>query len=1735
MLPAFRNLAILTMSLLFSVTTLFASHMAGSEITYTCVGPNQYQVKLVLYRDCGGIAAPTSAVINYSSSTCGVNASFQLSVQNTVDITPLCPSESSACNGGGGSIGIEQITYSGILTLPNGCSDWVLSYDLCCRNSMITNLSDPDTEDIYVQTTLNNTLASCNSSAQFTSVPQLFGCVGNTLHFQQLASDPDGDQLVYSLVNASNGQGSSVSYSAGYNGVSPFNGTASIDPNTGEITVTPSAPQVSVISILVQEYRGGVLIGSVIRDLQINISNCTNSLPDIGGINGVANDYDISVCANAPLCFTVNLSDADVSQTLSAFVSNLPSGATLNITGSGNNKVATICWTPTTADIGSHFISLNVEDDACPLIGENSKVLEIIVTANPNPPVSAGADVSICEGSSTVLNATSGASNIASIVWSPSTGLSGTTGPSVTASPGSTTSYNVTMTYTDGCSSTDNVQVSVTADPVASITPGTISVCNSGQALLTGVTDATGMNFQWFNPGMGSLGSGTVSGTTSTILITAPGTSGTYVYTLIVTNPLTGCSTQATTTVEVGTPPALPSCFNIYVSPTGSASNPGTQASPTDLPTALSMAQCNDAVIKMAIGTYNINSPLTIGSYLTLEGGFDPSNSWTKTSLAGATTINRTTANPEGAANARRLVALYANSSTGFRLQDLTITTANANQVGESTYALHLTNCSNYDIVRTQLLPGNAAAGASGSTGSNGNIGRNGGNGSAGDIDDQDDAGGGGGGGGGGGTTVGNAGGNASGNFNSSNNCTVSGGTGGTGGSTAGNGGNGTGDTNGCNCCNSGTQAAAGGTSTNSRSGGGGGGGGNGGCENGGGGNGGLGGGVSGVYGTNSSGGAGGSEGNDGQNGGAGTAGINGTTGTLGSVGSHVGGFWVPGGLGTTGGNGTGGRGGRGGGGGGGQGCTFCIDGCGSGGGGGGGGGQGGTGGSGGRGGGSSFGLYLFNNGTGGNLNQSYVSAGSAGAGGNGGTGGTGGNGGAGGLGSPYGGSEVGGGGNGGAGGKGGNGGAGGSGRAGVSINAYLNSGSALATNVNNFNLAAQPVIKVSNVNCTNTNVNYTSTSSNSWDFDITTNNATPATGSGTNVNTQYTVINRYNVAYGANTYLGFHNIAYDGGLTPLIATTATQVAPDVYQVCQGQYANFESVYPADSYIWNFGGAISNPGSVQNVNAQFNTPGYFTITLSLVTDCCGTSNPKTIHLHVLELPNVTATGPTMLCEGNAVTLTVNGLTANNILDWSPTANIASQTSNTITVNPGTSVTYNATVTATQTAGGTTATGCPVTLAFPITVNPIPDPNIAGSNVACNNDGSALSTPTPAGLYNFSWSNGLVTTNNSSSNNTNLPTGNYIVTVTNNATGCQNTDSVFIYPSSSQPNLMVTSNTAACTGSNSGEVTISTVGGTPTYAINFDGTNYPNTSTLNQTNLASGTYTAQVTDNLGCLSSLQVQIPESPAPEADVFVGSTIPCHGDSGIFYYEGTDGATLTYNFGGANQTVSLEHHEDSILVAAAIPDVTMYLVSVTDGTCTTVLNSSVVLAVDPCALGVTLAEFSASCLENVFTFNWTTASEENNDYFTLEASTDGTQFDPIATIQGAGNSTNLKNYKHTYYRSDDDLQYFRLVQTDFDGTRTEFPALSVECEFNDDIVNIYPNPTDGHFTIELHLLKQAEYTDVKIRDLSGKLVMHFDKLPTSQSNLLFIDSSSLASSMYFVEIKPENQTSIVRKIRID
>ena len=345
-----------------------ATHAMGADLTYTCIGSNQYEITLTFYRDCKGTSIKQSQRITLNSLGC---KSFTVNLPRVsqTEVTTLCPGAPSACNNRNGSYGVEKHTYRGRVTLPsNGCSDWTASWSLCCRNYAITTLLYRGT--MYVSAELGNP-STCNNSPVFLNEPTVIACVGQPVFYNHGAYDADGDQLVYSLGNCYYNSNNPVNYAGGFSATSPMTTTSgvTIDSSTGAISFTPSTQQVGVICVIVEEYRNGQKIGEVVRDMQFTIVNCSNNLPTLSGINGNAN-YSTNVTAGNQICFSVYSSDFDIGQTTQlSWNQAIPNGS---FTSSGSPRAqGEFCWTPTAADVGTHSFTITVQDDACPLVGTN--------------------------------------------------------------------------------------------------------------------------------------------------------------------------------------------------------------------------------------------------------------------------------------------------------------------------------------------------------------------------------------------------------------------------------------------------------------------------------------------------------------------------------------------------------------------------------------------------------------------------------------------------------------------------------------------------------------------------------------------------------------------------------------------------------------------------------------------------------------------------------------------------------------------------------------------------------------------------------------------------------------------------------------------------------------------------------------------------------------------------------------------------------------------------------------------------------------------------------------------------------------------------------------------------------------------------------------------------------------------------------------------------------------------
>ncbi|MCP4443139.1 MAG: hypothetical protein GY810_29885 [Aureispira sp.] len=367
--------------LILSYQETKATHVLGGTIRYECVGPNQYEVTTTLYRDCNGINFPGSRTISWTGSLGSGSSTATIVPGSRKDITPFSP---SACNGGTGALGAEEQSYSTIITILSGCTDVTFSSSVCCHGGLVSVSGSPPA---YVECKIVGPVSFCNNAPYFTNPPLIFTCINNTFSYNPGAIDPDGDSLVYSLVDAMSSSGKLVNYMPSFSGTQPLGASSpiTIDPLTGAIIGSPTLVGGSVLlTVFVEEYRNGILIGSVLRSTELMILTCNNNqAPTMSGINGgtAASDYSLTTCFNSSVAFDLIGIDLDNDDIQMNWNQGISSASFTTGTGfSSSPDTAHFSWQPTSSHLGNNYFTVMVSDTVTPISGYNMFTYNINVT-----------------------------------------------------------------------------------------------------------------------------------------------------------------------------------------------------------------------------------------------------------------------------------------------------------------------------------------------------------------------------------------------------------------------------------------------------------------------------------------------------------------------------------------------------------------------------------------------------------------------------------------------------------------------------------------------------------------------------------------------------------------------------------------------------------------------------------------------------------------------------------------------------------------------------------------------------------------------------------------------------------------------------------------------------------------------------------------------------------------------------------------------------------------------------------------------------------------------------------------------------------------------------------------------------------------------------------------------------------------------------------------------------------
>jgi hypothetical protein len=180
------------------------------------------------------------------------------------------------------------------------------------------------------------------------------------------------------------------------------------------------------------------------------------------------------------------------------------------------------------------------------------------------------------------------------------------------------------------------------------------------------------------------------------------------------------------------------------------------------------------------------------------------------------------------------------------------------------------------------------------------------------------------------------------------------------------------------------------------------------------------------------------------------------------------------------------------------------------------------------------------------------------------------------------------------------------------------------------------------------------------------------------------------------------------------------------------------------------------------------------------------------------------------------------------------------------------------------------------------------------------------------------------------------------------------------------------------------------------------------------------------------------------------------------------------------------------------------------------------------PVALPVKLISFVAEINNGHVQLNWVTASEINNDYFTIEHSTDGVIFTSVNKIRGAGNSMHTLNYSSIHHPAIDGISYYRLKQTDYDGKISYSKIVAVDFNTSDFIIAIYPNPFSKETTFRTNMnLKNASLIVYN----SHKMVRQLENIT---GTIFTFKRDNLPNGLYWIKLMEDKEVIAIKKIVI-
>ncbi len=340
----------------------FATHLMGGQISATYLSTDtsgsHYILDLDVYRDTLGVSMSLFQSVDvYVLDTSG-NYAFSFTHNINFDTTSGNTMSSMAT-----AYGVEVYQFSDSILFPID-GYYMIKWSDCCRNGAIINMANPMSEDMTFLTYVNVNSLSPNSSPTFLTPPVSYLPANTLWQYNPLPFDPDGDSLVWHLSVPLSG--STIVNGYEYLSDTMYSNTSgifSIDSITGAITWNAKMVGNFVASFAIEEYRNGVLVGAMSRDMQFVVTpDSSNAMPVISNMQSLpTNNLGYPYVKIAPgQNYQVHLlaSDADVNDvvTMDSYGESYglpvaPSTFGYTATGNGNEIEGTFAWTPVMSQV----------------------------------------------------------------------------------------------------------------------------------------------------------------------------------------------------------------------------------------------------------------------------------------------------------------------------------------------------------------------------------------------------------------------------------------------------------------------------------------------------------------------------------------------------------------------------------------------------------------------------------------------------------------------------------------------------------------------------------------------------------------------------------------------------------------------------------------------------------------------------------------------------------------------------------------------------------------------------------------------------------------------------------------------------------------------------------------------------------------------------------------------------------------------------------------------------------------------------------------------------------------------------------------------------------------------------------------------------------------------------------------------------------------------------------------